>query len=106
MPSIKGYASEEGCHIITCIVGNKCDLNIKRTVKREEAESFAAATGSIYFETSAKTGYNVDELFLALGKLGGITIQWCNHNRGSRFNSEPSKVCIFNDFCNQDHLSW
>ena len=49
--------------IFMCLVGNKCDLNEKRQVSIEEGREFAEKNGMIFFETSAKTGQNVEEDF-------------------------------------------
>ena len=43
------------------LVGNKCDLECK--VDRNRAKEIAEENGMLYFETSAKTGKGVDELF-------------------------------------------
>ena len=46
--------------VVTVLVGNKCDLSAKRQVPRAEAEAFAASSGMAFFETSAKTGENIE----------------------------------------------
>eukprot|EP01013_Petalomonas_cantuscygni_P005560 TRINITY_DN16182_c0_g1_i1.p1 TRINITY_DN16182_c0_g1~~TRINITY_DN16182_c0_g1_i1.p1 ORF type:complete len:235 (+),score=31.45 TRINITY_DN16182_c0_g1_i1:78-707(+) len=46
------------------LVGNKCDLEHRRQVPREEGERFAQELGLHFMETSAKTGYNVNETFI------------------------------------------
>jgi len=43
------------------LVGNKCDLECK--VDRNKAKEIAEENGMLYFETSAKTGKGVDDLF-------------------------------------------
>ena len=45
------------------LVGNKEDLEEKRAITTEEGEDFAQRNGMIFFETSAKTGKNIDEMF-------------------------------------------
>eukprot|EP01135_Chromosphaera_perkinsii_P000538 Nk52_evm1s122 gene=Nk52_evmTU1s122 len=45
------------------VIGNKADLEDQRTVKSEEAESYCRSIFCPYFETSAKTGHNIDECF-------------------------------------------
>eukprot|EP01091_Cochliopodium_minus_P011676 TRINITY_DN3375_c0_g1_i1.p1 TRINITY_DN3375_c0_g1~~TRINITY_DN3375_c0_g1_i1.p1 ORF type:complete len:220 (-),score=43.67 TRINITY_DN3375_c0_g1_i1:37-696(-) len=45
------------------IVGNKCDLIDTRQVERSVAETFSQLHGYEYFETSAKTGQGLNELF-------------------------------------------
>ncbi len=49
-------------------IGNKLDLleDVGEVIDREEARAFAEKEGSIYVETSAKTGINVDEAFTEL----------------------------------------
>jgi len=56
---IKKYTVD--CPII--IIGNKSDLKGLRGVDKHEARRFAKANQSVYIETSAKTGKNVDIAF-------------------------------------------
>jgi GTPase SAR1 family protein len=51
------------------LVGNKSDMTSKRIVEATEAMAFAEKSGIKYFETSAKTGQNIDPAFMALGEL-------------------------------------
>jgi len=52
------------------LVGNKADLNDNREVTKEEGEEFAQKNGISYFlETSAKTGFNVKDIFIKAGKI-------------------------------------
>ncbi|KAJ2198754.1 hypothetical protein IW144_001772 [Coemansia sp. RSA 522] len=46
------------------LIGNKCDLEAKRSVTREEGEKFASDNGLYFIETSAKTANNVEEAFV------------------------------------------
>ncbi len=50
------------------LIGNKADLieDVGIVIDRDEARAFAENEGSIYIETSAKTGINVDESFTEL----------------------------------------
>ena len=50
------------------IVGNKKDLEEKREVKIEEGENFAKENKVKFYETSAKDGSNVNEVFELLAK--------------------------------------
>ena len=50
-----------------CIVaGNKCDLEEKREVNKNEGEDFSKENNINFFETSAKEGINVNEIFQVL----------------------------------------
>ena len=44
------------------VVGNKVDQESERTVSKTEAKEFAEEFGAGYFETSAKSGENIDRL--------------------------------------------
>jgi Ras-related protein Rab-6A len=48
---------------IFVLVGNKIDLEDKRAVESREAEEFANEKGFLFYEVSAKTGENVEDLF-------------------------------------------
>eukprot|EP01115_Flamella_aegyptia_P013956 TRINITY_DN7672_c2_g1_i1.p1 TRINITY_DN7672_c2_g1~~TRINITY_DN7672_c2_g1_i1.p1 ORF type:complete len:224 (+),score=59.37 TRINITY_DN7672_c2_g1_i1:25-672(+) len=50
------------------LVGNKQDLDTQREVEYSEGEKYAKEQDLLFAETSAKTNYNVAELFEALGK--------------------------------------
>jgi len=55
--------------IVIALAGNKLDLGTsKRQVAAEEARSYAEDNGCIFFETSAKTGENVNEVFRAIAQ--------------------------------------
>ena len=48
------------------LVGNKYDLAAERNVTMQEGEDLAHEWGIPFFETSAKTGHNVQEMFLEI----------------------------------------
>ena len=50
------------------LVGTKADLEEQREVSNEEIKEFIAKYKMPYYETSAKTGLNVEEVFNRLGK--------------------------------------
>ncbi len=62
-------------------IGNKLDLvkSVGHTLYSEEIKKFAESQGSIYIETSAKTGVNIEEAFNELGlrisKSRGVIIK-------------------------------
>ena len=49
--------------VLKVLVGNKKDLEEKRQVSKEEAESLAVQNGLKYIEVSAKNNTNIEELF-------------------------------------------
>jgi small GTP-binding protein len=65
LTEIRQFAGE---NIPFVLIGNKADLieDVGVVIERKEAKSFAEKEGSIYIETSAKTGENVDEALIAL----------------------------------------
>jgi len=54
--------------IVIALVGNKVDLEENRKVSTQEAKEFAEKNGLFHFETSAKRGINLSELFMAIAK--------------------------------------
>ena len=50
-------------NVLMILVGNKCDLEDNREVSQEEGKEFAEKNEMKFFETSAKTGQNVEEVF-------------------------------------------
>ncbi|QSL66932.1 hypothetical protein MERGE_001319 [Pneumocystis wakefieldiae] len=68
----KGWVKElhrQACgNIIIALAGNKADLSDRRAVEMEDAQAYAQEEGLIFFETSAKSAQNVNELFLCIAK--------------------------------------
>mgnify|MGYP004701330105 CR=1 FL=1 len=61
--SMQGSSSNN----VQIMAGNKCDLQAIRVVPTTDAVEYCKAVGVPYFETSAKTGYNVIEVFEEVG---------------------------------------
>jgi Ras-related protein Rab-2A len=49
--------------MVIMLIGNKSDLDQRRQVSTEEGERFAKDNNLIFMETSAKTAFNVEEVF-------------------------------------------
>lgn len=64
--------------IPTVLIGNKLDMDNERSVSFEEAQAFADRYGMQYFETSAKTGENVNEAFETLIRGRMVLETKCN----------------------------
>eukprot|EP00058_Branchiostoma_floridae_P007597 XP_002593085.1 hypothetical protein BRAFLDRAFT_210049 [Branchiostoma floridae] len=60
---IDDVRTERGSDVIIMLVGNKTDLSDKRQVSLEDGERKAKELNVMFIETSAKTGYNVKQLF-------------------------------------------
>ena len=55
--------------VVLAVVGNKCDRNEERQVTEEEGREAAQKLGvHLFFETSAKSGINVNELFTQVAR--------------------------------------
>ena len=55
-------------NVYKILVGNKCDLEDKRTVSYQQGKELAETYGMQFIETSAKSNTNVDEAFHLLGR--------------------------------------
>ncbi|KAI8984195.1 ras family-domain-containing protein [Mycotypha africana] len=103
---VKELQRQANSQIVIALVGNKLDLcenddeveadneneneeqngnayNGSRQVTYEEASAYAQEAGLLFFETSARTGMNVDEVFTDIAK--NIPLEYLANNRnGSR----------------------
>lgn len=55
-----------GTDTLIFVVGNKIDLEADRNVKTERAEAQMKTLGINYYEVSAKTGRNLNDMFKSL----------------------------------------
>ena len=49
--------------VLLFLIGNKSDLNDEREVTYEEGEAYAKSHKMMFLEASAKTGFNINEIF-------------------------------------------
>jgi Ras-related protein Rab-5C len=54
--------------IVIMLVGNKVDMESSRKTSTEMGQRFAEEEGLLFAEASAKTGENVEDLFLDIGE--------------------------------------
>ncbi|XP_066580901.1 ras-related protein Rab-28-like [Prorops nasuta] len=57
--NIKGITDETESNLLMALVGNKCDVEHQRSVKRDRSHRFAATNGFPYYDMSARTGESV-----------------------------------------------
>jgi len=65
---VKELRKMVGDEIVLTIAGNKADLERQRVVSKQDGMDYAASCGATYFETSAKLGRGIDEVFSGMGK--------------------------------------
>ncbi len=63
MHEIERFANDNVCKVL---VGNKCDLEDKRKITKEEGEELAKSYNIPYIETSAKSNICVDDSFITM----------------------------------------
>ena len=57
----------ENENMLLCLVGNKCDVSSnERTITTTKGKNYAMDNNMIFFETSAKTGEGVKDLFVTI----------------------------------------
>ena len=66
--SIKTHLNNDLDRNLVIIIGNKIDCINEREIKTEEAKKYSKELGFEYFETSAKTGQNVNDTIKYLAK--------------------------------------
>ena len=79
-------------YVLWYLVGNKQDGNI--SVSLEEVQQYCKQNDLIYFETSAKTGYNVKELFDDIAiKLINISLTTAKQNEAELLLKKEKSDC-------------
>merc|ERR1711934_713226 len=66
MRNIEQHANNE---VVKVLLGNKCDMDMKRAVDSAKGEALAREYDIEFFETSAKEKINVDAAFTRMAKL-------------------------------------
>ncbi|XP_065192618.1 ras-related protein Rab-8B-like [Sycon ciliatum] len=65
---IRNIEEHASADVERMILGNKCDMDEKRTVSKERGEQLAVEYGVKFMETSAKASINVEESFIMLAR--------------------------------------
>ena len=81
--------SNANSQVLKILIGNKCDLEDRREISKDEGEAFAMRNGMQFMETSAKLNTNVNEAFEALAK---IMVESSNKRNAINFEKKTIKV--------------
>ena len=84
--------------ILICLIGNKIDLEEKREVSYEEGKNLAEENNLLFFETSAKDGNNIQEIFLESATLLVDKIE----NREIKLEESDNGIKINNSYGDED----
>ena len=84
------------------LVGNKVDLEDKREVTYEEGENFARDNSMLFYETSAKNGDNIENMFydsaeIIANKINEGYYDLDRENCGIKIGFYPSKTIVLDD---------
>ena len=67
---IKDLKIQSSPDVKIILIGNKCDLNENRQVSKEKGEMYCKDNNlNLFFETSAKTGFNSKNVFIEAAKI-------------------------------------
>lgn len=90
---------KEFTHVII-LVGNKIDLNSERKVSEEEAEKYAKENNILFIETSAKSGENIEKVFINIIKMyNTLDIKENNIENEVNLNDKPLRKKWFFGLC-------
>ncbi|KAG0351287.1 GTP-binding protein of the rab/ypt [Podila minutissima] len=84
---VKELQRQADPNIVIALAGNKSDLSARRVVETEEAQAYADEAGLLFFETSAKTATNVNELFTSIAKKMPLDMLANPRPRGTGLNA-------------------
>ena len=77
------------------LIGNKADLEDERKISKEEAEKYFQENNfNLFFETSAKTGFNAKEVFMECSKILFLEKQKYNKINNSFENNDDKNIKI------------
>lgn len=65
---VKAVNENSPDNVIRVIAGNKCDLEDRRQIPERNGKEFAESIGVFFFEMSAKTSENVEEMFQVISQ--------------------------------------
>ena len=85
--------TNENIHMV--LVGNKIDLNEQRKITMEEGKNFADENGMAFFEASALTGQNIEEIFLNSCKVINENLDKNLYDLKNSYNG--IKICEMDD---------
>lgn len=78
-------------NIVIALVGNKVDLEESRKVTTQEAKEFADKNGLCHFETSAKRGTNLSELFMTIAKAVPLDLDKSSDTKKKLDQQKPAE---------------
>ena len=89
-------------NVIMLLVGNKIDLEDKREVSFEEGENFAKDNSMLFYETSAKNGDNIENIFydsaeIIAKKIDDGVYDLNRENCGIKIGLNPPETIMLNE---------